>query len=588
MNNYLASLVPALANHLWQSTAFAAAAWLSTVALRKNSARVRYGIWLAASMKFLVPFAFLIATGAWLAKSPRPVAPAVYSAMKISEQPFADISSTFVAPITHAPTLAQRIAAGIPAALLAFWLVGTLAVLAIWWLRWRKASVSLRSAIPVAEPRELLILRRLQAHFGTGPASSLSLRLSTEQVEPSVHGILWPILVWPRKLSDHLSNEQMEAIMAHELAHARRFDNATAALHMLVEALFWCHPVVWWMERRMIEERERACDEAVVALGGNPDVYAEGILRTCRFCVESPLPCVAGVTGADLKKRVVGIVSARTLARITWQKKIVIGAAALCLLTTPVILGQLQAPMSFEVVSIKKFVPDDHIGPPYRARGAGPVDASRWRAVGVTAKSLIGEAYGVQDFQISGGPPWIANEPWNIDAKVDDATAARLQNMSRQEQAKQMDPMLQTLLQDRFKLQVTHETKEGPAYTLVVGKGGPKLKETAAGEPSAASFTFGPNLFTMTTKGTQIGGLAGILKSQLKRTVLDQTGLTGSYDIDLRFVPPGTLATDPSAADSSGESIFDALQDQLGLKLVSTTAPIDTITINHIEEPTPN
>jgi beta-lactamase regulating signal transducer with metallopeptidase domain len=98
-------------------------------------------------------------------------------------------------------------------------------------------------------------------------------------------------LVWPEQLSGRLDDEQIEAMMTHKLVHARRVDNLTAALHMLVEAVFWFYPLVWWMERRLIEDREHTCDEAVVELGGNPDVYAESLLKTCRFCVESALRC---------------------------------------------------------------------------------------------------------------------------------------------------------------------------------------------------------------------------------------------------------------------------------------------------------
>ena len=73
---------------------------------------------------------------------------------------------------------------------------------------------------------------------------------------------------------------------------------------MLIEAVFWFHPLVWWISARMVDERERACDEAVLDRGNSPEGYAEGILRTCEYYLEAPLPCVTGVTGADLKKRI--------------------------------------------------------------------------------------------------------------------------------------------------------------------------------------------------------------------------------------------------------------------------------------------
>ena len=73
---------------------------------------------------------------------------------------------------------------------------------------------------------------------------------------------------------------------------------------MVVQAIFWFHPLVWWIGARLVDERERACDEDVIRLGSEPEVYAESILKTCEFYVESPLACVAGVTGSDLKKRI--------------------------------------------------------------------------------------------------------------------------------------------------------------------------------------------------------------------------------------------------------------------------------------------
>ena len=100
-----------------------------------------------------------------------------------------------------------------------------------------------------------------------------------------------------------LTPDQLEAVFAHELCHVRRRDNLTAALHMIVEAVFWFHPLVWWLGARMVDERERACDEDVLRLGGEPQVYAESVLKVCEFYLESPVACVAGVTGSNLQKR---------------------------------------------------------------------------------------------------------------------------------------------------------------------------------------------------------------------------------------------------------------------------------------------
>ena len=173
-------------------------------------------------------------------------------------------------------------------------------------------------------------------------------------MEPGVFGIFRPVLVWPAQLSAQLDNRHIEAIdIAHELAHVRRRDNLTALLHMLTEAVFWFHPLVWWMERQMVKEREQACDEAVVAMGGGAETYAESLLKTCWFCIESPLPCVSGVTGADLKRRVADIIAGRALVRMTWPKKLLLAAAqAMCAVATPVLLGQAKTAQRLMLAAI--------------------------------------------------------------------------------------------------------------------------------------------------------------------------------------------------------------------------------------------
>ena len=118
---------------------------------------------------------------------------------------------------------------------------------------------------------------------------------------------------------ERFAPNQLQAVLAHELCHVRRRDNLTAAVHMIVEALFWFHPLVWWISARLMEERERACDEGVLELGSEPQVYAESILKTCEFCVNLRWPACR-VTGADLKKRIVRIMTqglARKLRFIT-------------------------------------------------------------------------------------------------------------------------------------------------------------------------------------------------------------------------------------------------------------------------------
>ncbi len=143
---------------------------------------------------------------------------------------------------------------------------------------------------------------------------------------------------------EHLNPRQLGAILTHELCHVRRRDNFFAAVHMVVEAIFWFHPLVWWIGSRMVEERELACDEEVLRMGCEPADYVEGILKVCRFYMESPLPCISGVTGADVKKRLRAILAGSIAHELSGARKMTLAAIGLAALAAPVLIGVLNAP----------------------------------------------------------------------------------------------------------------------------------------------------------------------------------------------------------------------------------------------------
>ena len=298
-----ASLAPGLANHLWQSTLFAVAAGLLTLTLRKHRAGARYWLWLAASVKFLIPFSLLAAAGCLMHLVRATEAPNAGTHLAIEE-----ISRPFTQPaaVARAATLNVSVDHLIPI-FIAVWVVGFLTVLLFWYARWRRISVAIQESEPLHEGREWEALRRVENSGGL--RAQIEMLLSRASLEPGIFGVVKPVMVWPQGISAHLDDAHMEAILAHELRHVRRRDNLAAAMHMVVEAIFWFHPLVWWLGARLVEERERACDEEVLELGSERQVYAESILKVCEFCVGSPLACVSGVTGADLKKRIVHIMT---------------------------------------------------------------------------------------------------------------------------------------------------------------------------------------------------------------------------------------------------------------------------------------
>jgi bla regulator protein BlaR1 len=253
-----------LANHLWQSTLFAAAAGVLVFVLRRHYAPARHWLWLAASLKFLIPFSLLIGAGARLGWTRAPVI-AVHRVSIVVEEighPFVPLDLGFLMPsATTRPISADNLTL----VLLAVWLCGFAFILFRWWSRWRRINATVRASQPLREGRELEALRRLERI--TGIRKPVELLSSTSSLEPGIFGILRPVLVLPSGIADRLVDAQLDAILAHELCHVRRRDNLMAALHMVVETIFWFHPLVWWLGARLVEERERACDEEVTAAG---------------------------------------------------------------------------------------------------------------------------------------------------------------------------------------------------------------------------------------------------------------------------------------------------------------------------------
>jgi bla regulator protein blaR1 len=241
-------------------------------------------------------------------------------------------------------------------------------------------------------------------------------------------------------------------------------------------------------------------------------------------------------------------------------------------------------PKQFDFATIKPNSSSDH-----RVLLSLP-PGGRFISTGTTLKMLMTEAYNVRDFQIFGGPGWLNTDRWDIAAKADDV-ADRIS-------IEQFRPMLRALIEDRFQLRVRREMKELPAYILSVGKGELKLHANS-GEP-------GPMLRMgrgeLTGKKVQMPMILQALSQQLGRPVIDKTGLTGEYDFALQWTPepgqggfpggppggPPGAGPEPPPPGADGPSIFTAIQEQLGLRLDSQKAPVETIVIDGVEKPSEN
>jgi uncharacterized protein (TIGR03435 family) len=473
---------------------------------------------------------------------------------------------------------------------------------------------------------------------------------------------------------------------------------------MVVEAIFWFHPAVWWIETRLLEEREQACDEVVLQSGNEADVYAESILIVCKICVESPLACVAGVAGSDLKRRIVRIMTERVARNLDLSRKLLLVLAATLAISVPVVFGLVhikqanaqasagnpaqdiagiwqctlhagldlrgvfqiskaagggykgvfyaidQAETPFPVTGITldggnvkisltdmgavfegKLSPDGmsiagtlnqlsfthpltlNRATPETAwkipkqeepmaadadpsfvnatfKPSNPEDPSRGLAVqfghlavaNITLSDLFSLAYAINPKQIIGAPDWIHTDKFDIAAQV---------NAKGRPNDRQLQSMVRKLLADRFHLSLHRDTRELVVYALSTAGSGPKLARSTADPKQSPSLLF-QDLGKLKVINGSMQDLVNVMQfGVLDRPVVDRTAIKGRYDFTLNWTPddsqfPGSGVTIPHLAGASAPPpLSTAIQEQIGLKLEATRAPIEALVIDHVEKP---
>jgi bla regulator protein BlaR1 len=335
--------------------------------------------------------------------------------------------------------------------------------------------------------------------------------------------------------------------------------------------------------------------------------------QTCKFYVESPLPCASGVGGTGLKQRIVRIMTQPPGTPLGRAREMLLAAAALIALAGPVGFGLLFAMQTsaqllhatstplpaFEVATIK---PSKEERPGTFIR-MSPANFSTKHS---SLKDLIKYAYYIKsDDQLAGGPSWMNTEFFDVQAKAQDSEIKAINKLNWEQEIEQTRLMVQSLLADRFQLKASIQTREREVYALVVAKGGPKLKEVEVSPfpPPGTLPAPGAHLPSIGTTGqnriTASAWPMNLMADWLSNfpemgnhVVVDETGLRGNYDFVLNGVslaPPQLPSA--SAAPPEGDSatsIFTALQEQLGLKLESRKAKVEVLIIDHAEKPSPN
>ena len=577
----LSVLFSQAAVHVWQSTIFALLVVLvASTLLRGCEARVRHALLMVASLKLLVPFGVLMALGAAMGSSTPTVAPMPEPVRLVVEQ-VRSLPAPLAAPLARQGAAAATVAT-VPVVplLIAAWVIGAALVLFFWARQWRQVRRYIRGASP-------------ETTIDGVPVLSSAL-MRAHRCEPGLFGLLRPVVLVPEGIAERLTAAELDAVLVHESCHARRHDNLLFAAHSLVETIFWFHPVVWWLGRRLREECEHACDEAVVRRGVDGETYAQAILSTCRFYAEARFFAVAGVGGANLRRRVERIVAEQLGRRLTRVQHAALTAAALAVIVTPLVLGvmttllhaqtgnsfvglQTSTTRKFDVASIKENRSGDsgwRLGPPNKGTES---------IFNLELRKIVASSFRIQDKMVF-GPDWMDSVRYDIEAKG-----------SPTANSPEVWEMMRSLMAERFHLKYHLETRTIPAYVIVVARGGHKLvkgedgecaEAIKAGQASCDAIQFLP--FGMGVRNMPLAAFAaGVARRLQDRPVVDRSGLEGRYDARVLWRPddvtPQQLAQLPEGERPPDVNIFEAFEQQAGLRLEARREPIEVLVVDHIQ-----
>jgi uncharacterized protein (TIGR03435 family) len=418
--------------------------------------------------------------------------------------------------------------------------------------------------------------------------------------------------VLPIAALTQLNAAQVEAILAHELAHVRRHDYLVNLMQTLAETLLFYHPGVWWVSARIRSEREHCCDDVAVAVCGDPVEYVAALAGLEEWRT-GEVRLAAAATGGSLVNRVRRILQVEVVddsRTAPWGVALVmaaiVGGFAVSAATQSPVPDGTQP--SFEVASVRPNNSGDmKLSSHWLAGG-------RYHAINIPARLLIMDSYGIQPQQLVGAPDWISSERFDVVAKAD----GELDPPVSRGGPSRLQLMIRSLLAERFKLEVHREPRQVDIYVLrrarADGRLGPELKPSAidcealaaqrraGGPPPEPPKGDRPQCGARVGAGELVAGgqplleLVSLLSGTVGRSVVDQTGLTGTYDILLKWTPDFVrqrTTGEPVRINGvefapGGPSIFTALREQLGLKLESDRGTVEALVIDRIERPAPD
>jgi bla regulator protein blaR1 len=324
-------MTPFVLRHLFESTLFCLLVSLLACCLRNTAtANVRHAVWLTGISKFAIPSVLLAKTGAAIAF----LWPAASWLSSLANQ----IQAALLAALALLPASIVAGDQAVYRCIFIVWSLGAAALFAAWFTRLRQRT---HAALRLPANQEHAAL--LRARNLLGLRMPVQLRFSDGATVPALRGIWRPIVTLPNGLAERLTPAELEAVLLHELAHARRLDNLIGVMVHGLVCVFWFHPLLWLVERQLYVEREHACDELVIACGTEPRVYAAGILKVCKFHLFDAVAAgLSAMTGAGLTRRLEFILDRGPSPNRIHVPRLLLAALAIFMTLFPIAGGYCQ------------------------------------------------------------------------------------------------------------------------------------------------------------------------------------------------------------------------------------------------------
>jgi uncharacterized protein (TIGR03435 family) len=410
---------------------------------------------------------------------------------------------------------------------------------------------------------------------------------------------------------------KLEAVLAHEGAHARRHDPLFQGLALLNRAIFWFHPAAWWLARRISVLAEETCDDVVLSRGHSASEYSEYLMDMARAVARAGRRInVAGVAmpGTSLSHRIERMAESRAVVRLSRIRAMLVGVACAtaCTALAAVGVGRTQsgrgvlAPAQTARPTAPTATENDAFSVRFNRNGNAPSPGENVVSKDVTVGLLLVSAYELPESQFVGLPSSIDSEHFDV------VSASPTKPTPEREKA-----LTQSLLAESFKLAMHPETRDLPYYELVraaPGGLGPKMRANvlqcdASAPMNTPAFRACGSISLRRTASTLIYEVEGVTIRQfvsalagfgsnekldrsgynrnLDRPIVDYTGLNGKFDLTLEFAPewPGFATLSGTAIPPS---LATSLEDQLGLKLLPRIGPVQVMVVDRLELPPPN